>query len=116
MQDGKLLNANDVCRQLGICYAHLRRLINNREIAYINIGACTRVSYRFSQKDVDEFIDRKKVWNLNNPEAPLVGLTMPSQCINKAQYEMIDFVAQRAARNIPKPKGGWHKRKKIQDK
>ncbi len=57
MQDRKLLNANDVCRQLGICYAHLRRLINNREIAYINIGARTRVSYRFSQKDVDEFID-----------------------------------------------------------
>ncbi|NDB68923.1 MAG: DNA-binding protein [Methylocystaceae bacterium] len=106
----KLIGLDETAKQLGVCSAHLRKLIKTGKISFIDIGSRTRPSYRFRQADIDEFIrGRIRICHQKSP----ASLNEGSIGTTTSKYEVIDFVARRASANVAKPKGGWLKRKKT---
>lgn len=53
----ELLTIKDVCKQLKISRWTLSKLIENGEIKTLKISG----SYRFKQKDVDEFLEKSAI-------------------------------------------------------
>ena len=104
----RLIGLEDAATYLGVCERHLRKIIKDGKIKFVDLGTKSRPAYRFRPSDIDEFISRRTM--ICEPKSKAssnevkIGTTISS-------YAVIDFVAQRKSRNVAKPKGGWHSSK-----
>jgi len=56
----KYYTLDEACEYLGVSRATMNRIIRNEDIAYSKIGQ-GRGTYRFTQKDIEEYVEHKKV-------------------------------------------------------
>ena len=109
----KLIDLEDAASYLGVCERHLRKIIKDGKIKFVDLGTKSRPAYRFRPSDIDEFISRRTMICAPKLQASLnevnIGTTISS-------YEVIDFAALRKSQNVAKQKGGWSasKRRNLQ--
>ena len=60
-----LIDIAGAAEQLGVSVRYLRRLVSQRRIPYVKLGHYVR----FDPVEIDEWIDRARVGNLDHPDA-----------------------------------------------
>lgn len=105
----RLIGLEDAATYLGVCERHLRKIIKDGKIKFVDLGTKKRPAYRFRPSDIDEFIDRRTMICAPKLEASLNEVNIGT---TTSKFAVIDFAALRRSQNVAKPKGGWHNSKK----
>lgn len=99
----RLIGLEDAATYLGVCERHLRKIIKDGKIKYVDLGTKSRPAYRFRPSDIDEFINGRTM--ICKPKLPASSNEVKLGTTT-SNYEVIDFVALHASMTVAKPKGG----------
>jgi excisionase family DNA binding protein len=100
----RLIGLEDAARYLGVCERHLRKIIKDGKIKFVDLGTKKRPAYRFRPSDIDEFIDRRTM--ICQPKQSQASLKEVKTGTTISNYKVIDFAALHASVTVAKPKGG----------
>jgi excisionase family DNA binding protein len=99
----RLIGLEDAATYLGVCERHLRKIIKDGKIKFVDLGTKSRPAYRFRPSDIDEFINRRTMICQPKSQASSNEVKIGTTISN---YKVIDFAALHASVTVAKPKGG----------